>query len=283
MNILKLFSKRTPTIMGIYCRDNMSRQTLKKSVKEDKLFDTNLLHFFPFTNTLAKSISSVCIKHCFIPSTATLSYLCHFFKVSCHFQPNVYFYAYIRHRTIFQCLKPTSSHARNPHSTREAIRDIPTSKASSSDFITSGILLQPPLISSTATLSYLYRCFKVVMPLFLNLMYISYAYIRHMIIFPLDSYPQALTLVLFIYLFGVLRRFQHCTGHITTSSWKGRGQYIQFVRVLYCKLPTNGKQLPTFSLEAVTGTLGLRGGRRECYHSATVAPSSHSRGPHFIR
>ena len=57
------------------------------------------------------------------------------------------------------------------------------------------------------------------------------------------------------YLFGVLRRFQHCTGHITTGSWKGRGnQYIQFVRVLYCKLPTNGKQLPAFPLEAVPGT-----------------------------
>ena len=28
-------------------------------------------------------------------------------------------------------------------------------------------------------------------------------------------------------LFVVLRRFQHCTGHITTGSWKGRGnQYI---------------------------------------------------------
>ena len=58
----------------------------------------------------------------------------------------------------------------------------------------------------------------------------------------------------FIYLFGVLRHFQHCTGHITTGSWKGRGnQYIQFVRVLYCKLPTNGKQLPAFPLEAVPG------------------------------
>ena len=35
---------------------------------------------------------------------------------------------------------------------------------------------------------------------------------------------------------------------------KGRGnQYIQFVRVLYCKLPTNGKQLPAFPLEAVPG------------------------------
>ena len=53
--------------------------------------------------------------------------------------------------------------------------------------------------------------------------------------------------IYFIYLFGVLRRFQHCTGHITTGSWEGRGnQYIQFVRVLYCKLPTNGKQLPAF-------------------------------------
>ena len=39
------------------------------------------------------------------------------------------------------------------------------------------------------------------------------------------------------------------------SSWKGRGnQYIQFVRVLYCKLPTNSKQLPAFPLEAMLGT-----------------------------
>ena len=36
------------------------------------------------------------------------------------------------------------------------------------------------------------------------------------------------------------------------GSCKGRGnQYIQFVRVLYCKLPTNGKQLPAFPLEAM--------------------------------
>ena len=34
-------------------------------------------------------------------------------------------------------------------------------------------------------------------------------------------------LILFVCLFGVLRPFQHCTGHITTGSWKGRGnQYI---------------------------------------------------------
>ena len=58
----------------------------------------------------------------------------------------------------------------------------------------------------------------------------------------------------YIYLFGVLRHFQHFTGHITMGSWKGRGnQYIQFARVVYCKLPTNGKQLPAFPLKAVTG------------------------------
>ena len=72
-----------------------------------------------------------------------------------------------------------------------------------------------------------------------------------------------------------LRRFQHCTGHIMTGSWKGRGnQYIEFARVLYCKLPTNGKQLPAFLHKALTGTNpGLRGGRQECYHSATAAPT----------
>ena len=58
----------------------------------------------------------------------------------------------------------------------------------------------------------------------------------------------------FIYLFGVLRHFRHCTCHITTGSWKGRGnQYIQFFRVLYCKLPTNSKQLPAFPLDALVG------------------------------
>ena len=37
-------------------------------------------------------------------------------------------------------------------------------------------------------------------------------------------------------------------------SWKGRGnQYIQFIRVLYCKLPTTSKQLPAVPLEAVLG------------------------------
>ena len=65
----------------------------------------------------------------------------------------------------------------------------------------------------------------------------------------LEKFWKTIKIGQFIYLFGVLRRFQHCTGHITTGSWKGRGnQYIQSVRVLYCKLPTNGKQLPAFPL-----------------------------------
>ena len=51
-------------------------------------------------------------------------------------------------------------------------------------------------------------------------------------------------------LFGVLGHFQHCSRLITRGSWEGIGnQYIQLFKVLYCKLPTNGKQLPAFPLE----------------------------------
>ena len=61
----------------------------------------------------------------------------------------------------------------------------------------------------------------------------------------------SLVLFIFIYL-GFLRHFQHCTGHITTGSWKDRGnQYIEFARVLYCRLPTNGKQLPHKALTGI--------------------------------
>ena len=69
-------------------------------------------------------------------------------------------------------------------------------------------------------------------------------------------------------LFGVLHRFQHCTGHIKIRSWEGRGnQYIQLVKVLYCKLLINGKQLPAFPLEVGAGSdPDIRGGRGECYH-----------------
>ena len=76
-------------------------------------------------------------------------------------------------------------------------------------------------------------------------------------------------MITFIYLFGVLHRFQHCTGHITTGSWKGRGnQYIQFVRVLYCKLPTNYQLSHLRPCREPNPS--LRGGRRECYHSAMM-------------
>ena len=81
----------------------------------------------------------------------------------------------------------------------------------------------------------------------------------------------------FIYLgFYVTFNTVH-TGHITTGSQKGRGnQYIEFVRDLYCKLPTNGKQLPAFPLEAVLETEP-----QPQMWEATVLPLCH-RGPYNI-
>ena len=62
------------------------------------------------------------------------------------------------------------------------------------------------------------------------------------------QYLHLARVLLMKYLFGVLHHFQNCTGHITTGSFVGRGnQYIQLVKVLYCKLLTIGKQLPTFA------------------------------------
>ena len=71
----------------------------------------------------------------------------------------------------------------------------------------------------------------------------------------LFNFTCFLFIYLFIYLFGVLSHFQPITGHTMMSSWKSRGnQYIQLVQVLYCKLPSNGKQLPAFPLEVGPGT-----------------------------
>ena len=82
---------------------------------------------------------------------------------------------------------------------------------------------------------------------------------------------------LFIYLFGVLRRYQHCTGHITTGSWKGGGnQYIQLVCQGFCTVncrPTASNYQLSHLRPCREQNPGLRGGRRECYHSATVVPS----------
>ena len=77
----------------------------------------------------------------------------------------------------------------------------------------------------------------------------------HLEMVRIGTLRPTMLLIRFIYLFEVLHHFEHCTGHITTGSWKGCGnQYIQLVKVLYCKLPTNSKQLPAFPLEAVQGT-----------------------------
>ena len=68
------------------------------------------------------------------------------------------------------------------------------------------------------------------------------------------------------------------------GSFMDRGnQYIQWVKVLYCKLPSNGKQLPAFLYLRSGQDLNsnLRGGRRECYHSATVAPCVDEEGNGF--
>ena len=81
-------------------------------------------------------------------------------------------------------------------------------------------------------------------------------------------------MALFICLFGILRRFQHCTGHITKGSWKDRGnQYIQLVKVLYynCR-PTESNYQLSHLRPCREANPSLRGGRQECYHSATVAP-----------
>ena len=78
--------------------------------------------------------------------------------------------------------------------------------------------------------------------------------------------------MLFIYLFGILRCFQHCTGRIMMGSWKGRGnQYIQLVKVLYCKLPTNGNQLPLCHHPA---TIAI--GPDMCEHTKSFVPSDKS-------
>ena len=80
-----------------------------------------------------------------------------------------------------------------------------------------------------------------------------------------DSYKN-------IYLFGLLRCFQHCTGHMTTGSWKGRGnQYIKLVKVLYCKLLAKGKPL-SYLRSGRDSNSDLRGGRRVCYYCASMAP-----------
>ena len=79
--------------------------------------------------------------------------------------------------------------------------------------------------------------------------------------------------LLFIYLFWFLTLLStHCIGHIMTGSFMGRGnQYTQLVKFLYCKLPTNSKQLPAFPLEVGPG-FELRSQRWEARVFTTLPP-----------
>ena len=78
-----------------------------------------------------------------------------------------------------------------------------------------------------------------------------------------------------IFLFGILRCFQHCTGHITTGSWKGRGTST-YSSLGFCTVncqPTASNYQLSHLRPCRESNPGLRGGRRECYHSATMAPA----------
>ena len=56
------------------------------------------------------------------------------------------------------------------------------------------------------------------------------------------------------------------------GSFMGRGNdYIQLVKVLYCKLRVSNYQLSHLR-SGRDSNFDLRGRRQECYHSATVAP-----------
>ena len=60
---------------------------------------------------------------------------------------------------------------------------------------------------------------------------------------------------IFLFIWVLMSLSTHCIGHIIMGSWKGRGnQYIQLVKFLYCKLLTNGKQLPASQHEVRPGT-----------------------------
>ena len=82
-------------------------------------------------------------------------------------------------------------------------------------------------------------------------------------------------ILFYLFIWG-LRYYQHFTGHITTGSWKSRGnQHMQFVRVLYCKLPAN--LIPAFPFQTLPGTKP-----RNQRWEASVLPLCHH-GPFLCR
>ena len=87
---------------------------------------------------------------------------------------------------------------------------------------------------------------------------ISYIILSYMVL-PIDgtssqgteeicgSASYAFVQLLLIHFFGLYSRFQNGIGHIMMGSFMGRGiRYIRLVKVLYCKLPTIGRKLPSF-------------------------------------
>ena len=84
------------------------------------------------------------------------------------------------------------------------------------------------------------------------------------------TWPQLLSVIYkgLVYLFGVLCLIQHCTGHIMTGSWKGReNQYIQLVKVLYCKLQQQAtSSFPTWGRARIQTLISEVGG--ECVITA---------------
>ena len=79
------------------------------------------------------------------------------------------------------------------------------------------------------------------------------------------------------FLFEVLRRFQHCAGHITTGGRAEETSTYSWSRfcTVNCRPTASNYQLSHLRLCREPNP-GLRGRRLECYHSATVVPTQHS-------
>ena len=74
----------------------------------------------------------------------------------------------------------------------------------------------------------------------------------HYVKFTMAGRDPLKVFILFIWVLTSLST--HCIGHIMMGSFMGRpNQYIQLVKVLYCKPPTNSKQRPAFPLQVGLG------------------------------
>ena len=81
--------------------------------------------------------------------------------------------------------------------------------------------------------------------------------------------------VIYLFLYMLFRKFSYFTllstllAHFVMGSFVGRGnQYIQLVKILYCKLQTIGKQLQSFPHKV----WGLNHRPQRCEASVTTAP-----------